>query len=37
MVGIQILFSFTDRKLENPRPNRYWTQIIYLTEGKPLN
>ena len=29
-------FSFTDRRLENPRPNRYWTQIIYLTEGKPL-
>lgn len=29
-------FSFTDRRLANPRPNRYWTQIIYLTEGKPL-
>jgi hypothetical protein len=29
-------FSFTDRRLDNPRPNRYWTQIIYLTEGKPL-
>ena len=29
-------FSFTNRHLENPRPNRYWTQIIYLTEGKPL-
>ena len=29
-------FSFTNRRLENPRPNRYWTQIIYLTEGKPL-
>lgn len=29
-------FSFTDRHLDNPRPNRYWTQIIYLTEGKPL-
>jgi len=29
-------FSFTNRYLENPRSNRYWTQIIYLTQGKPL-
>ena len=29
-------FSFTNRHLDNPRPGRYWTQIIYLTEGKPL-
>lgn len=29
-------FSFKDKKLENPRPGRYWTTIIYLTKGKPL-
>lgn len=29
-------FSFTNRKLSNPRPARYWTTVIYLTEGKPL-
>jgi hypothetical protein len=29
-------FSFSNRTLSNPRPGRYWTRIIYLTEGKPL-
>jgi len=29
-------FSFENRQLTNPRPNRFWTHIIYLTEGKPL-
>ena len=29
-------FSFNQRILTNPRKGRYWTQIIYLTEGKPL-
>jgi len=29
-------FAFENRQLSNPRPNRFWTHIIYLTEGKPL-
>lgn len=29
-------FSFSNRTLSNPRKGRYWTRIIYLTEGKPL-
>jgi len=29
-------FSFSNRVLRNPRPGRYWTHIIYLTKGKPL-
>ena len=29
-------FSFEGRQLSNPRRGRYWTRIIYLTEGKPL-
>jgi len=29
-------FSFENRTLSNPRKGRYWTHIIYLTEGKPL-
>lgn len=28
--------DFTDGKLNQARKNRYWTHIIYLTEGKPL-
>lgn len=28
--------NYADKKISCPRPNRYWTQIIYLTEGKPL-
>ena len=29
-------FSFENRILSNPRRGRYWTHIIYLTEGRPL-
>jgi hypothetical protein len=29
-------FSFENRVLSNPRRGRYWTHIVYLTEGKPL-
>lgn len=29
-------FSFEGRQLSNPRAGRFWTRIIYLTEGKPL-
>lgn len=29
-------FSYKGRQLSNPRPGRFWTRIIYLTEGKPL-
>ena len=28
--------DFTDNKLTTSRPKRYWTHIIYLTEGKPF-
>ena len=28
--------DFSEGKLTCPRPTRYWTQVIYLTEGTPL-
>lgn len=28
--------DFAERRLTTSRPNRYWTHIIYLTEGKPF-
>ena len=28
--------DYVNKKLACPRPNRYWTEMIYLTDGQPF-